>query len=151
MLTDNTIYRVLPTQIPVFWDAIKFACIKADEIEADTMFSYFTELLKALLSDKAQCFIALDKNKILHTIAITRIVCNAVFKTQEFNIQCMYSVSPVKDRMLQKYFDFLVTVAKDLKCDSITFYSKNNRIWEIAKTVGSVERYRYFIYAIEEN
>ena len=37
MLTDNLIFRVPAPQIPVFWEAIKFACSKADEVKKEEM------------------------------------------------------------------------------------------------------------------
>ena len=78
MLTNNSIFRLLPVQIVPFWEAIKFACKEADEVKKEEMSNYFNELLQALLSDKAQVFIVLDDKRILHSIAITRITFNKV-------------------------------------------------------------------------
>ncbi len=148
MLTNNTIYRILPTQVIQFWDAIKFACTQADEVNKEDMPDYFNELLQALLSEKAQCFIVLDEKKILHSIAVTRITLNKISFKKELYIQCLYSLSKIDNASLAKYFAFLVEFAKKAECVTVTYTSRNSRVWEIAHFVGCVERYRSFEYKL---
>ena len=148
MLTNNTIYRVLPTQIIQFWDAIKFACKQADEVDKADMPDYFSEMLQALLSDKAQCFIVLDDKKILHSIAVTRIILNKVNFSKELHIQCLYSMTMMDNASLLRYFAFIADFAKKSDCVAVTYNSRNPRIWDIAKTVGCTERYRSFAFKL---
>jgi len=151
MQTNNKIYRLLPMQIPLFWDAIKYACIKADMIKTDEYSGYFNELLQALLSDKAQCFVVLDESKILHTIAITRLIVNRTQLTKELDIQCMYSMTAMKDAEISNYFSVISDFAKQEDCKRVTFNGNNWRIWQIAEILGCVERYRSFIFEIGGN
>jgi hypothetical protein len=148
MLTDNTIYKLLSPQVVQFWDAIKYACIKADEIEDENISEYFNELLQALLSDKAQCFVVLDSSKVLHGIAITRIVIDKMLSKKVLHIQCLYSLSMMDNSSLQKYFNFISDFANREKCSSVTFHSRNPRVWDIAKVVNAREKYRCFIYKL---
>ena len=98
MLTDNFMYRVLATQIPMFWEAIKFACSKADNIEAELYRPYFNELLQALLSDKAQCFVVLDNSRVLQRVIITRIVQDKLRGDSELMIQVRYDSYHLKNQ-----------------------------------------------------
>jgi len=146
MLTNNTIYRLLPVQIVPFWNAIKYACVQADEVKKEDLGNYFNELLQALLSEKAQCFIVLDDQRILHSIAITRIITDKVQFRKELYIQCLYSMSAWDDESTRKYFSFVAQFAAQEECKAVTFSSRNSRIWEIARVTGCVERHRTFAY-----
>lgn len=146
MLTNNTIYRLLPTQVVPFWDAIKYACAQADEIKKEDAGNYFNELLQALLSEKAQCFIVLDNEKRLHSIAVTRIVTDKVQFQKELYIQCLYSMSAWDDESTRRYFYFVSQFAAQEGCKAVTFSSRNPRIWDIARITGCTERHRTFVY-----
>jgi len=143
---DDIIYRVLSVQIPMFWDAIKFACIKADEVPTEYMSDYFNELLQDLLSDKAQCFALLDEKKILHSIAITKIILNKMLNRKELVIQCFYSMYPIKDMELHRNLKVLYDLAVKEECKAITFTSRNSRVWQMAEISGCSEQFRSFIY-----
>jgi len=132
----------------VFWEAIKFACSKADSIDEKFYAAYFNELLQALLSDKAQCFVVLDNSRILHRIIITRIVCDKLRDDSELLIQCMYSMTQASNEDVQKHFAFAVDTAKSLGCKKLTWKSSNPRIWEWAEMVGCFEQTRIFSYNI---
>lgn len=146
MLTNNSIFRLLPTQIVPFWDAIKFACEKADEVKKEEMPNYFNELLQSLLSDKAQVFIVLDSKRILHSIAITRINFNKVQQRKELLIQCLYSMTTMDDASVVGYFSFIAEFAKQEGCEMILYNSRNPRIWQIAAVLGCTELSRTFAF-----
>jgi hypothetical protein len=146
MTTDKKIYRLLPLQIPQFWEAIKFACENADGVKKEYMQQYFNELLQALLSDKAQCFIVLDEKRVLHSIAVTRVIIDKFFARKDLHIQCLYSLSKMPDEALMEYFNFISSYAKQEECKAVTYNSANPRIWEIAGAVSSIEQYRSFVY-----
>ena len=148
MLTDNFMYRVLATQIPMFWEAIKFACSKADNIEAELYRPYFNELLQALLSDKAQCFVVLDNSRVLQRVIITRIVQDKLRGDSELMIQCMYSVTKASYEDVQKHFAIAVDTAKSLGCKRLTWKSSNPKIWEWAQMAGCFEQTRVFSVSV---
>lgn len=148
MLTDNFMYRVPAPQIPMFWDAIKFACSKADNIEAELYRPYFNELLQALLSDKAQCFVVLDSDRILQRVIVTRIVQDKLRGDSELMIQCMYSMTKASYEDVQKHFAIAVDTAKSLGCKRLTWKSSNPRIWEWAEMVGCFDQTRIFSFNV---
>ena len=148
MLTNKFMYRVLATQIPMFWEAIKFACSKADNIEQEFYADYFNELLQALLSDKAQCFVVLDNSRILERVIITRIVQDKLKKDSELVIQCMYSITKASYEDVQKHFALAVSTAKSLGCKRLTWKSSNPKIWEWAEMVGCFDQTRIFSFSI---
>ena len=151
MLTNNNVYRLLAIQIVPFWEAIKFSCTKADGIREEDRADYFNELLQALLSDKAQCFVVLGKNRVLHSLAITRVLHDKVPRRKVLYIQSLYSVTVMDDVALQKYFGFIVQFARRENCTAITLHAINYRIYEIASKLGCVERYRHYDLEIGGN
>ena len=151
MFTDNSVYRLISVQIPMFWDAIKFACVKSDEVDEKNYSAYFNELLHALLSDKAQCFVMLDTGKILHSIAISRITTNPILGRKELLLQCVYSMHTMNTEELMRNLKVLVDLAKKEKCNAVTFNSRNPRVWEMAKLSGCKERTRNFVYELGGN
>ena len=151
MLTNNFVYKLLSVQIVHFWDAIKYACIKADEVDEKNLASYFNELLQALLSDKAQCFVILDEQRILHGIAITRITVDKVQDKKEVLLQAFYSMRTVSDVETRKYFNILLELAKKESCTGITFSSRNEKIWYMAGLVGCKEKNRNFTFELGGN
>lgn len=137
-------YRILPGQVPYFWEAIKFTVVKTDEVDESSRPFYFNELLQALLSEKAQCFVVLDINKILNAILLTRIIIDRVSQQKELFIQNLYSMKTVSDDNLRFYFNFIKKFAVKEDCRVLTFNSRNPRIWDIADVVDCYERYRSF-------
>jgi len=148
MLTNNFVYKVLAAQIPAFWDAIKYACVKADEIAVVDMPNYFNTLLQDLLGDKAQCFIILDDQRILHGITITRIIIDKVVVKKYLDIQVLYSMREITSDETTKYFKILHELAVKEHCFGITFNTRNQKIMQMAEWVGCTEQYRKFIYRL---
>ena len=151
MLTNNFMYRVPAPQIPMFWDAIKFACSKADNIEEEFYSAYFNELLQALLSDKAQCFVVLSNERVLQRVIVTRIVQDKLRGDSELMIQCMYSITKASYEDVQKHFALAVSTAKSLGCKRLTWKSSNPRIWEWAEMVGCFDQTRIFSFNVGGN
>lgn len=148
MITNCSIYKLLAIQIPLFWESIKFACAKADQLSSEEMPGYFNELLHNLLSDKAQCFVLLSDDRILQALAITQIVEHKYTTKKEFLVKCLYSMRVMSDSELMEYWNFIVDYGKKLNCSIVTFMSPVYRIWDIAKMLGVKETNRLFSVAI---
>lgn len=136
--------KILPIQIPFFWDAIKFACTQADEVDIKDRASYYNELLQALLSDTAQCFVWLDSNRVLNGLTLTRVMVNKVTGKKELFIQCAYTMQKMDDETVKSHWSTMQAFAEKNQCSYMTFQSRNPRIWEIADILGCGERYRSF-------
>lgn len=150
MLINNMIYKLLAIQIVSFWDAIKYAVVQTDEVSEKNIPKYFNELLQALLSDKAQCFVTLNESKILQGVCITRIVINKVQLERELHIQSVYSIELMNDRELQECFGFIVQFAKKEGCSRVTYDSRNPQVWQISKVLNCTECYRSFALELGE-
>lgn len=148
MLVNHRVYMLLPNQIPMFWEAIKFACASADEVNPRDYTSYFNELLHALLSSRAQCFAVLTDEKILRNIAVTRINVDKITGKKELLLQCLYFAESLDESDITKYFGFIVEFAKSESCTAITFNTRNSRIWQIANLLGCDLKYKVFTYCI---
>ncbi len=136
--------RILPVQIPQLWEVIKFACTQADEVNKEDMPPYLNELLHALLSEKAQCFLRLGDDRSLQIIMITRITIDKITGEKYLFLQCLYSFKVVRDEILKQDWDFVMEFAKNEKCSYIYFDSRHERIWEISKIAGFKEKNRRF-------
>ncbi len=147
-MPTNTIYKILPVQIPLFWNSIKFACIKADNVKQEGMQVYFNELLQALLSDKAQCFVALNEDKVLASICVTRILVDKFYGNKELLVQCLYSMETISDEDVINYWKFIADFARVAQCKYLVYNTRNPRVWHIAEVLGCAERYRTFEYKV---
>lgn len=138
------IVKVLAQQIPAFWEAIKFCTTKVDEIDEKELPDYLNNLLRALLNDKAQCFVRLDENRILIGLMITEIVIDKITQKVNLNIQCLYSYQKVSDSDWKIEYEFIKNFAEKTKCDSVIFRTRNERVMRIGQLVGFEEKCRIF-------
>lgn len=139
------IIRLLANQIPTFWESIKFCATQADEIDKKYLQAYLNEMLQTLLSDKAQCIIRLDKDRILIGLMITKNLCDKITGREELHIQCLYSFSKLSETKWTEDYKTLEKIARDLKCVTITFNTRNKKVMELGRLVGFVEKQRSFI------
>jgi hypothetical protein len=141
----DMIIRLLPNDIPKFWEAIKFASVKADEIDENDFPSYCSELLHALLNDKAQCFVRLaPDSRVLTAIMITRVMINEKKNTRYLFIQGLYSWEPVEQKEWKEDMDFIAKYAKQRECTYVSTMSRNPRAQDIIQMVGFEEETRLY-------
>lgn len=138
------IIRILPVQIPKFWETIKFAYVQADELNKEDMPSYFNELLHALLSDKAQCFLSLDDDRTILRVLITRIMTDKITSEKYLFLQCLYSFKTTSEEEWKRGWIFFMDFAKVEQCSYITTNTRNEKLLERAKMFGVKEKYRRF-------
>lgn len=144
------VLRLLPGQIANInvWETIKFAVIKTSEIKDDDISEYLNELLNALLNEKAQCWIRLDDDRTLDSIAITRLLVNKLSNKKELHIQALYSFKIGREDIWRKALILFLEYAKKENCICISCDSKNEKIWELASGLGFKEEYRHFSYEV---
>jgi hypothetical protein len=142
------ILKLLANQVPMFWEAVKFASIQADEVDSKDMPDYLNELLQSLLSEKAQCFIRLDDNRCLIGLLITRIQVNKITGVKVLNLQCLYSWKSQDDSTWANDFVYLRTFAHEAGCAGAIFSSRNSAVWELARKVGFKEQTRTYAIGI---
>lgn len=142
------IVRLLPTQIPAFWGAIKYAIVQTDEIEEKDQQRCLNKLLHSLLNDKSQCFVRLDDERKLLTVVVTKIVIDRITSEKSLQIQSLYSWAVINNKEWQNDFLLVKEFAKHEECQHITFDSPNPRIWQVGKQLGFREKLRTFIFNV---
>lgn len=142
------VIKLLSVQIPNFWEAIKLAVVKADEVDEKDQQSYLNELLHALLNDKAQCFVRLDDERKLIGILITRIMENKQSGEQYLFLQVLYSWQFQKPETWLKEFEIVKDFAKSTNCKYLSCTSNNKRAWEIYASIGLTEQSRQYTYRL---
>ena len=138
------IIRLLALQIPIFWETIKFVAKSADEIDEKELQPYCNELLQALLSDKAQCFVILDEKRMLTAMAISRVLGNKITGQKYLYIQCLYGFQVIDDSKWIEGFDLMRRFAESEGCSYVSFDSRNSRVWDIGRVLGCQEARRTF-------
>jgi len=140
--------KLMASQVPVFWETIKFGCKNADVVQPKNYQVYFNELLHALLSDKAQWFVRLNEERKLLAILVTRIVGHKVTGEKSLCLQSGYSFEAVPQTIWRENFKVLLDVAMKNGCKSITFDTSNSALADRALDVGCKETTRSYEYTI---
>lgn len=134
--------KLISTQIPTFWEVIKYAAVRVSRVSQENLKPYLNELLLALLNDKAQCFIKLDDERMLNWLLISRIVVNKTTGEKYLYGQCIYSFKAQDVSAWEKMSSFLEKFARSESCSYISIDSSNDRVIQIAESVGYKEQYK---------
>jgi hypothetical protein len=136
------IIKLISTQIPQFWNIIKYGAVRADGVQKDNNEFYLNELLLDLLNDKAQCFIRLSPERIVRAVMVTRISYDKLTGKKYLFFQNLFSFSLVSDSEWQSDFIYMCKYAKQAECERVSFESSNNRIIELTTRLGCQESFR---------
>ena len=143
-IENSIIVRILPVQVPQLWEVLKFACVQTDEVDQSNIPRYLNELLHALLSNKAQCFIRLGEDRTLLMLVLTRIMFDKFTGEKDLFVQCLYSFKAVEDEIWKRGIQLIEEFARKEGCRTVSFNSRRPRIWEVAKLIGFTEKHRVF-------
>jgi hypothetical protein len=138
----SMIIKLLSKQIPTFWESIKFATVQADEIDARDLQPYLNELLHTLLSDKAQCFIALNNERILKGLLVTRVMVDRVTSRKHLLLQSLYVWEKLNDADWREAYNVVKEFAEKEQCKSLSFSSRNPATWLRMDIFGFKEKTR---------
>lgn len=134
--------KVIPNKIPEVWEVIKLASTQADGI-VKGLESYLNELLHALLSGKAQCFLRTnDKQTEIEAVIITRLLMDQFTKEKYLLLQSYYAFKAASDKDWGNNMQYAMDFAVHENCSYISFTSSNKRILELAEFYGFNERHR---------
>lgn len=138
------ILKLLPKQIPVFWEAIKTGAVQADEVDSKDLQPYLNELLHSLLSDKAQCFIVLDRNRVLISLLVTRVQVDKITGHKYLLLQILYVWEKMEDVTWVDALSLVRQFANKEQCRYLLFNSRNSAIWDRTKRYGFIEKTRTY-------
>ena len=138
------IIKLVPQQIPIFWEAIKKATTMADEVDEKDYPAYLNKMLHALLNDKNQCFIRLNKDRVLVALVVTQLGDNLFSGQKTLLIKTLYSWQPAVGGEWQEDFALIKEFAEKERCSYITFESRHRRVQEIGESIGFREATRVF-------
>lgn len=138
------IIRLQAAQIPQYWEVIKYVTTTVDEVDEKDLQLYLVELLHALLSDKAQCFVTLNEDRLIVTVGITRIRANKVTGEKYLFIQNIYSFQMASIQERSAEMTFVKEFARNAQCKYASFKSRNKRVWQIGEANGFEEKCRVF-------
>ncbi len=144
--------KVPPSQIPIFWECIKFAVVqtgnpygikysKGNEYEV-----YFNKLLLDLLNEDAQCFVQLDVNRKLELIVLTQIERDKISGERRLLVHSLYSWRGAEEREWTDRIEIIKRFAEKEDCSLIFFDSSVKRLQELAAVMGFEESWRRYIY-----
>ena len=150
MASKTSRIKLLPAQVPVYWELVKYIVVKVDEVKEKDLQPYLNELLHSLLNNKAQCFLGLDEKRNITGVWITRLMIDKITGEKYLFAQALYSFKFIDDENRKQEIDFIKEFAKKEQCSYISFRSRNKRIWEIGKLNGFREDFRTFSFRLED-
>lgn len=133
--------RLLSTQIPQYWEYIKYALAQVERFGSDDeSLGAYNRVFASLLNDKSQCFIMSAEDSSLKALMITEIMDDIITAKRILNIRCLYAFHPISNDDWVRDFVILKKIAEDFKCFKIIFQTSNKRIESIGKLLGFNQR-----------
>lgn len=131
-------------QIPLYWDIIKFAAIKANLVESSNIGNYSINLLAKLLSGKSQCLLSIRSGRITK-VTIIEIFYDEILDSNFMTIDSIYGFSKQSLEVWKKESEQLYAYAKDRKCKSVKATTNNPLVIDLANKHGMIEESRNYI------
>ncbi len=142
------VIRLLPDQIPMFWETIKFAVTRSNVIQEQLIEGYFIELLHSLLNSTSQCFVCLNEDRQLQGLLVSDLTKNKITGIKTLVLRALYSWSLLSNEEWQIVVNLLKEFTRVVGAKYVTFTSSNPRIWDLALRFGCREQPKAFIYEV---
>lgn len=131
--------KVLPLQIPLVWEHIKYGIVQTGETPPEHLPRQYVQLLCDLLSEKAQCWVRLNENRIILNISITKILQNPTTDHRELYIDGFYAYQGTTFTGMEELFVLLKDFARQAECSRITTSTGVTRAQDILLQHGFQE------------
>jgi hypothetical protein len=145
------IIRLLATQIPKFWDVIKFVIVKIYTIAEEDITVVLNKALAELLADNYQCFLKLnDDGSSVEAVVITHILLDKFTGQKSLSLECLYSFKLQSE--WTTFFNFVKDYGRSQGCVDKTGnvivygYSGNPRAQDLMDQLGFKELLRTYRY-----
>lgn len=138
------IYRLLPEQVPVYWDTIKYAATQANRLTTDAKLPvYLTNLLANIMSEKTQVWLCVSEDKTIKTVLLTRIFKDAG-DMPHLMIDVAYGYAPTTEADKADYIGLMNDFAKSQDCGTVFAYTSNTIAANAMVKMGMAEAFRVF-------
>ncbi len=141
--------KVLPTQIPLVWEHIKFGISQIGEIPNECMGTYYVHLLHQLLSGRYQCWVLLNPDRVLLNVSITRIIDDPRQGERELYIEGFYAFQGTTVTSMTELISLYTQFAKQAGCAKLTADSRVPRAREILEQHGFVPQRQKYALRVE--
>ncbi len=145
------IIRLRSTQIPKFWDIIKFVIVKIHSIPKEDVTIVLNKALAELEADNYQCFLKLnEEGDSVEVVVITQILVDKFTAAKSLSIECLYSFKLQEE--WTTFFNFVKEFGKSQGCvdknGNITVfgYSSSPRAQAIMEQLGFTELLKTYKY-----
>jgi len=149
-MASSTIIRLLPAQVPLLWDTIKLGAVRAAEIPEPAIPAFCQRLLHGLLSEKVQCFVRLNEERVVLTLFITQVRENMFTGERELDCWALYSFKLIDEDSAKQGVEAMKKVALAAHCSQMITMSRHPRLWKLYESVGWSELRREYVYPLEE-
>lgn len=141
--------RVMPAQIPLVWEHIKYGVSQIGQVANESLSRYCIKLLCDLLSEKAQCWVQLNDERLLLNITVTKIVQDRDTNERELNVEGLYAYQGTTPTGMAIHRNHYQEFAKLAGCSRITVTSRVPRAWEILEQNGFKLQCRTYAFPVE--
>jgi hypothetical protein len=145
------IIRLRSTQIPQFWEIIKFAVVKVFSVPEEGRTEITNKVLMELEADNYQCFFKINdvENKV-DALEITTIRVDKFSGQKSLELKCLYSFKLQTD--WTEFFNFGKEFGRSQGCVDkdgrviVTTETSNTRVRDIVEGLGFTETFRSYTY-----
>lgn len=133
------IVRIQPEQINEVWDIIKYGCIQANNVRADSVYSFTNNLLEMLLSGRAQAWInyeVVDEKRDINAIAVTCFMHDPIFNVDYLLAHSVYGYKPMKLEWLKESVEAMCAFSKANNCFKFVAMTTDERLTNVYKRIG---------------
>lgn len=122
--------KLLPDQVAKLWDVIRYGLVRTWPIGTEHSSERVQDVLRSLLAETIQCFMAKDGEDFLGFLLCKVCICD-VTGSKSLNIMSVFGFKVVPDETWVKGMEQLVQFAKANGCSFVTATSDNAKILQL--------------------
>jgi hypothetical protein len=144
----DMIIRVLPNQIPLVWEHIKYATTKANKISSEHMQIYCNNLLVKLLSGKTVAFVLQDTDRIIKILITVSFGVNKFTGEKTMYMDSVYGWTKTSDAEKVDVFNKLKAFAKVNECVYIEGRTYNKKLFSFMESLEPIKEQRQYVFML---
>ena len=128
--------RLLPEQIPQYWEYIKYAAVLASGHKDEAKIKqYCLGLLVNLMTDKYQCFFGLGEDRRLMFLVIGSLLQDAG-NVKRYFLEVIFGFEPTSKEWKREHLEPIRAFAQNIGCDELVSIASNPKVWAVADQMG---------------